>query len=208
MKTHRANFTGPEVRGLLAGHKTGHILQGFGPAPCPYGDPGDRLWVRETWATLPALDALAPSEMYGKDQAPIWYQADSVHLPGHGRWRADITMPRWASRLTLEVTGAQRQRLQAITEESAAAEGLPRNWNDTPGWVGSEHGWLTPAGYHADPDSCDDAETVPVRGGGRTPATVFTAREAFRLWWDHRHGKRSPWASNPWVWAVTFRRTP
>lgn len=207
MRIRSANFTGPEVRALLAGYKTGHILQGFGPEPCPYGNPGDRLWVRETWATLPALDALAPNEMRSKEQAPIWYEADCGQLPGHGRWRPDITMPRWASRITLEVTGARRQRLQAITEEDAAAEGLPRNWDDRPGFVGAEHGWLTPAGVrhiaeHPE-DDCDDGGMVP---GGR--AYVFEAREAFRLWWDHRYGKRSPWASNPLVWAVTFRRLP
>lgn len=91
----------------------------------PYGQPGDRLWVRESfsgpheWATIP------PSG-WGWDHSdvPIWYWADGN--PDHGDWtrpRPSIHMPRWASRITLEITDVRVQRVQDISEEDALAEG-------------------------------------------------------------------------------------
>ncbi|WP_420465564.1 hypothetical protein [Panacagrimonas sp.] len=98
---------------------------------CPYGMPGDLLWVRETW---------------GRDDedGKVFYRADVSHeddtdnfencrlegAPGY-RWRSSIHMPRWASRLTLRITDVRVQRLQDISEKDAAAEGVER---DSDGW--------------------------------------------------------------------------
>ena len=80
---------------------------------CPYGQPGDRLWVREGHAL---------------DDRRVFYRAAHVEAEGSGprvdvRWRPSIHMPRWASRITLEVTEVRVERLQSISEEDAIAEG-------------------------------------------------------------------------------------
>lgn len=96
---------------------------------CPYGEPGDRLWVREAWAADAQVDAIAPSDL--SQGEPIWYPADlSVRQTGcsmisKGRVRPSIHMPRWASRILLEITAVRVERLQDISEEQARAEGYP-----------------------------------------------------------------------------------
>lgn len=207
MKEHAFPQRPHEVRAILAGHRTQARL--VLPHRSGIGIPGDRLWVRETWAMGWYQDDCRCDDV-SPGHTPIWYRADGVRrggLDGPGKWRPSIHMPRWACRLVLEIVEVRTESLQAITKDDACAEGLPRNWDDRPGFVGSEHGWLTPAGAqhiakHPE-DDCDDGGMVP---GGR--AYVFEARECFRLWWDHRHGKRSPWASNPSVAVLTFRVLP
>jgi len=92
---------------------------GFGP----YGAPGGLLNVREAWATYRAFDSLKPSEL--KPSCSIHYLADTDKPAWPiGKTRASIHMPRWASRLTLRLTGVRVERLQAITEADAQAEGV------------------------------------------------------------------------------------
>ena len=87
---------------------------------CPYGQPGgDRLYVRETWAAPHAYDHLPP-RLIPKD-ARIHYAATEDR--GGLLWRPSIHMPRWASRITLEVTGVRVETLQDISEADAVAEG-------------------------------------------------------------------------------------
>jgi hypothetical protein len=82
---------------------------------CPYGRRGDRLWVRETWLTVDGESAF-----YRADYAP-----DAKGERDHGvSWRSAMFMPRWASRIELEVTGIRVELLQDITEEDAMAEGV------------------------------------------------------------------------------------
>lgn len=139
-------FSGPMVRALLAGTKTqtrriakpvkhpdlgnlydaGALVLEREPQhvidrACPYGRPGDRLWVRETWAF--GIHALAAKR---DEDGPFVYAADGTT---HGRlcerWRPSIHMPRHACRLLLEIVGVRVERLQAISEADSCAEGIP-----------------------------------------------------------------------------------
>lgn len=91
---------------------------------CPYGQPGERLWVKETWAAL-----IDPSTLRIKGTPErtdhITYRADGEMIGNGFVWRPSIFMPRWASRITLEVTGVRVERLQDISEEDAESEGPP-----------------------------------------------------------------------------------
>lgn len=92
---------------------------------CPYGQPEDRLWVRETHA--PQADCWGSWERWARGDGGIGpiihYAADSADKPFIDRWRPSIHMPRWASRITLEITGIRVERLQDISEADAIAEG-------------------------------------------------------------------------------------
>ncbi len=90
----------------------------------PFGKPGDRIWVRETWAEAGA----------GAPDLKIYRANYPAHVPSHYenvppaediRWRPSIHMPRWASRILLEITGVRVERLNSISEEDAKAEGAP-----------------------------------------------------------------------------------
>jgi hypothetical protein len=132
MKERSILFSGPMVRAILAGTKTQtrrgvkrlDVRAGM-PQPendsllslcSPYGQPGDRLWVRETWA------------WFGCERLPceVLYRADghTKLYDGYGRWRPSIHMPRWASRILLEITDVRVERLCDISEADARAEGI------------------------------------------------------------------------------------
>ena len=195
MKERSILFSGEMVRAIIAGRKTqtrrvvkfrevpnepehhnpwhtaGGWQDGDESLRCPYGAPGDRLWVREGWsAPITVLGAVNWLRM-GSGEKPV-YRADGGALPsGYGAWRSPLFMPRWASRIALRVTGVRVERLWDITEADALAEGVEP---DPLGrWYGS--------GYN-------------------------TAVYAYEAEWDRINGKRAPWASNPWVWVVEFRR--
>lgn len=87
-------------------------------ARCPYGQPGDRLWVRETWCP----DQYRADILDYQDDR-LAYAADFKGEPGR-KWRRSIHMPRWASRILLEITDVRVERLQEITNDDAHAEGL------------------------------------------------------------------------------------
>lgn len=143
---------------------------------CPYGHPGDRLWVREAWRAMAIFDNRPPRDL----GVPVAYIADESAgaLPGFGRYRHARFMPRWASRITLEISDVRVERLCEISEADAVAEGL--EWRD--------ECWAT---Y--------DADGRMVCGGSPDP------REAYRCLWININGPGS-WDANPWVWALTFRR--
>lgn len=125
MKERPILFNGDMVRAILAGQKTQtrripsktqqHALF------CPYGHPGDRLWVRERWATDMSFDDLPP-RMLPPRGMPIYYHATAQCMDY--KWRPSIHMPRWASRITLEITDVHVERVQDIHEEDAIAEGI------------------------------------------------------------------------------------
>lgn len=141
---------------------------------CPYGMPGDRLWVRETWqawnCTSHEHDEWEPitrearmvpwAEWFEQNGHPeaIEYRADGK---SQGPWTPAIHMPRWACRLVLEVTDVRVERLQDISEEDAKAEGL---CFDGKWWLGAEH---------------------PVK---ETPKVYPHATQAFQSLWEEIHG--------------------
>ncbi len=89
------------------------------PLVCPYGTVGTRLWVRESWAY---------ETDFGTATGSVLYRADGDHRETErgqptDRWRASIFMPRWASRITLEITSVKVERVQDICEEEAVSEG-------------------------------------------------------------------------------------
>lgn len=146
------------VRAILAGTKTqtrrvASPKRSIEPMTdeCPYGLEGSRLWVREAWRTLDELDGHSGSRIaemcqdagYRRPWAPIQYEADNhrrnwqhVGTPPHteppkpGRYRHARFMPRWASRITLEITAVRVERLQDISEADAISEGIERQGDD------------------------------------------------------------------------------
>lgn len=88
-----------------------------------YCAPGDRLWVREAYRLCAEADGTKPRDTDASYR--IWYEADAPHQPGAGKLRPGMFMPRWASRIALEVTGVRVERLQDITQADARAEGAP-----------------------------------------------------------------------------------
>lgn len=148
---------------------------------CPYGKPGDRLWVRETWR-VDGLDRRG-ALMHGKDVcmesgASFYADCECDSALADGPWIPSIHMPRWASRITLEIVNVRIERLQDISEEDAIAEGI------RPVRVG-----LTDRAFEW--DSFSDA--------------TYTANEAYAALWESINGPGS-WDANPWVWVVEFRR--
>ena len=100
------------------------------PISCPYGRVGDRLWVREAWRTLDSHDHIPPREMNAAYR--VWFEADRPHQPGFGKLRPSMFMPRWPSRITLEIVGVRVERLQDISVRDCIGEGIPRGGPENP----------------------------------------------------------------------------
>jgi hypothetical protein len=160
-------FSAPMVRAILEGRKTQtrriiktepkivHALYADGTIEteqifrnpdykvrCPYGVSGDRLWVRETWNTSNQWRDYKPSDI--PSGVPIYYAADydKQGLIDCAPWRPSIFIPRWASRITLEVTKIRVQRLQAISDGDCEAEGVrPSVDGNGQDWRDDESGW-------------------------------------------------------------------
>ena len=155
------------------------------PMNCPYGRPGDRLWVRETWSV--------------DDDGHIeWaiYRADGAELPElpptrkPARWRPSIHMPRWASRILLEVVSVRVERLNDCSQMDAIAEGAvsirSQAWD-------REH---FPVWRYLFDEAVAAGAKPPI---GPTPV------QAYQALWDSINGTDS-WDTNPWVWVVEFKR--
>ena len=173
---------------------------------CPHGTVGDRLWVRETWYYEEHMHDSTegmPDSPGGLYSHRLVYKADCPDYPvnvGVGRqgWRPSIFMPRWASRITLEVTDLRAERLQDITEGDAEKEGMPDEVPMSPVYCPVCEGRGFRDAYHplslgymeVDCTECD------------------TARKKFKNLWDSINGRKpgKAWNDNPWVWVVEFRR--
>lgn len=146
-----------------------------GPVKCPYGQPGDRLWVRETWSVHPAMDEWKPSDISPDNS--VDYIAGPDRFSGFGKTRPSIFMPRWASRITLEIVSVRVERLQDIKSADAEAEGVERVgrclWRDYAG-ISESSEFINPVA-------------------------------SFATLWQSINGPDS-WGANPWVWVVGFRR--
>lgn len=169
---------------------------------CPFGKTGDRIWVRETWSDvnlegIPAVAYRADGDVcslmedkslldddgaFNYDDARVtkyhfsaWYSdlIDGVE----GNWHPSIHMPRWASRILLEITDVRVERLNAISEEDARAEGI------------IDGGCLN----CGEPDPCGCANPEP------------DATDAFAYLWQSIYGQEN-WNANPWVWVIEFKR--
>lgn len=118
-KTQTRRVINPQPRELpvLCGDGRWRSENGTPGFRCRYGKPGDHLWVRETFCDVNA--ELIPLKK------KVYYRADKEISPLM-KWRPSIYMPRWASRITLEVVKVRVERLQDISEADARAEGVPQ----------------------------------------------------------------------------------
>jgi hypothetical protein len=174
---------------------------------CPYGVPGDRLWVRETFSHGPIFNADVDYETRLRFRAN---EHDSPLPPGQ-KWRPSIFMRRALSRITLEVTDVRVQRLAEISKADAIAEGATRRE-----WAKAPAGWSA-CGWSVD---WSRVGTLSRYAGGihkRGHEQPLTERDiclgspqmAFASEWErHYGGKSASWYSNPFVWAVTFSVVP
>jgi len=156
-----------------------------------YSSPADRLRVLTTWAVRDEFDHLKPTRLnFSKTQ--FWHAGMSEHKPAWaGRLRPGRFLP-LAQRVRmplLEVKAIRPERIQAISEDDAVAEGIMRNEPIGEPWSAVEHGWMPYCSHH--PNGCDCH-----------PA--FDPRKAFlKLFYGIR--RRAAVSENPWVWVVTFR---
>lgn len=195
------------VSGALRGEETGDICDLTGPGwcsvdevTCPHGRPGDRLWVREAhWWLKDEPDhscGYYPPKLTAED---VEYRADGDDA--RKVWRPSIHMPRWASRITLEITGVRVERLQDISEADAEAEGCERlgferevpDWKICPKCGGTRlHDAIGSSGgvvFDVDCTACD------------------TYVKRYKHLWESINGAGS-WNLNPWVWVVEFKVVP
>ncbi|HGT2598937.1 TPA: hypothetical protein ACMX8S_005078 [Klebsiella pneumoniae] len=169
---------------------------------CPFGAVGDRIWVRETWGVVsheldedgriqpwtPDRPATVIHEMpfgngyysghaiYAADGDFTWGDDDGYE-DGRSCWKPSIHMPRAASRILLEITNVRVERLNAISEEDARAEGI------------IDGGCLN----CGEPEPCGCANPEP------------DATDAFAYLWQSIYGQEN-WNANPWVWVIYFER--
>ncbi|MHC4644289.1 MAG: hypothetical protein ACYTBJ_02215 [Planctomycetota bacterium] len=144
---------------------------------CPYGQPGDMLYVKEHFRLRSQYDHLPPSQC---DGAMVYYEVDETSIVADGRFRHARFMPRWASRLTLRLTDVRVERVQSISEADAFAEGIA-----------------------AIDGSFDDRDIIDM--ASMTGMPVDDGRTTFALLWDSINSARGyGWDKDPWTWALTF----
>ena len=146
---------------------------------CPFGTVGDRIWVRETWAEAGA----------GAPELQLYRANYPEHVPPHYenlppaeeiRWTPSIHMPRWASRILLEITDVRVERLNSISEEDCWAEGI-----------------------EAVDGLFENAEIIDM--ALKIGCCVEDSKPMFALLWESIYGDDS-WQANPWVWVIKFKR--
>jgi hypothetical protein len=172
-----AHFT-TDIDYWTSGKYSGEL--GKEPLTSPYGQPGDRLWVRETWAYFGGEEYFYQKDRLATFYRATWESERAQHFPRAGldyvpgdRWRPSIHMPRWASRITLELTKVRVERVNEISEADVRAEGIQV------------------VGYGDYPDQ-------------------FSGKHLYQELWDKFNGEREggkyAWAANPWVYVLEFKR--
>lgn len=219
MKERPIIFSGEMVRAILAGRKSqtrrpcrnAHVITcddrtGATDAKCPYGSPGDRLWVKETWRPFNHDDEYVAVQYAADlgcfrprfdDDARSCRFSDLIERWGDTRWRPSIHMWREASRITLEATSVRVERVQDINEADAIAEGVETHAQRYAAEYAKEGA--------APPEKVQGI--VPWYRYDGQPCAAVSARESYRTLWESIYGPES-WAANPWVWVVEFRRLP
>ncbi|BGE54539.1 Hypothetical protein [Pseudomonas phage vB_PaeP_Tr60_Ab31] len=181
---------------LVLEHEPQHVVD----RACPYGQPGDRLWVREAWqGPLISDEEQAANQSWWKDMTKFQDQAHCAYRASgdnneyvdpdgyfHCKWKPSIHMPRWASRILLEIVSVRVERLQDGEGETAfesryLAEGMNR----------IHHG--------------DGAHYYSAFRDETHPSNWCDPFDAWRELWESINGADS-WAANPWVWVVEFKR--
>lgn len=198
MKTRPVLFSAPMVRAILNGTKTqtrravkDRHIDAAPPAcffqwlreRCTYGQPGDRLWVRETWAY--GVHALAAAR---DEDGPFVYAADGTDQGRLcDRWRPSIHMPREASRILLEITSVRVEPLQDISDSDIESEGTAQ--------------WVKDGGSVRAPRPGFDGQHPDAAG----LVCVKPNRVAFCSLWESING-HCAWDKNPLVWVIEFKR--
>lgn len=101
---------------------------------CPYGPIGSKLWVKETWAASRLFDLMPPRDI--PQNADLFFKADGIgNWNNCARVRPSIFMPRWASRVALEITNIRVEQVQDITDSDAIQEGVDRTNTSIPGYA-------------------------------------------------------------------------
>ena len=196
----------------IGSHRNWHLEDPDAVSACPYGQPGDRLWVREAWKYADWTEQGEPFIQYRADGAeligdfpeewadrlsdewallsePANYQIDN--RAADRRWRPSIHMPRWASRIDLEVVSVRVERVQEISHTDCMAEGVRIYTFEATGDHPRMYGFIT------DADGPDEHGTAP----------HHSSKDAYAKLWDSINAKRGySWESNPWVWVVEFKR--
>ena len=200
-------FSAPMVRAILAGTKTQTrrlikpqplvrdnggmvnlcrnewaVLDGClaGLWKCPYGEIGDKLWVRETFSY--DVSEMPPIDVSGNPickEVVVYMATDD---DGSYFWRPSIHMRRDESRIDLEVINVRIEKLKDISEEDCYAEGISRSWEDWP-LQGHEEALITPS----------------------ASLSVPHPKWAYECLWSKINGCGS-WDKNPWVWVIEFDR--
>jgi len=198
-------FSGESVRAIIAGTKnqTRRVARGLSDEQsairqrfpnqqgCPYGMPGTRLWAREAWRPVERStnDGWTAIE-YRADGAigkRYWRNADPARqlaaraLDPDRHWRSPLFLPRWASRLLLEVDSIRVERLQEISEEDARAEGVTQTFAERFAEFSAEQ--------------C-------LTSGELASSRPYAA--SYAVAWDELNDERATWKSDPWVWVLSF----
>lgn len=156
---------------------------------CPFGKRGDHLWVRE------ALRCDGRGMYYAADETLIDKDLIPANLKRVAEFCDPFHMPRWASRITLEITNVRAERLQEITNEAAKAEGMPHASPHRHGQQGIDRE-ISPGVVEPDP-------YARKHDTGFNDCWVCT----FKMSWDELNAKRGhTWASNPFVWVIEFKK--
>lgn len=162
-----------------AGSDSRETNRNFAHTKCPFGKPGDRIWVRETFTGHYLDDAQIQDIKDGREKASDLCEYRADYPDGYQAadgWTPSIHMPRWASRILLEITDVRVERLNAINEHDAQAEGVAKLRGGF--WKHYQPGWT----QHQ-----------------------LSARGSFVTLWKSIYGDES-WNSNPWVWVIKFKR--